>query len=264
MKAWIGSTVHVWQEYENRIFSWYSEARTASAKAQYITKLCGILPVAFFPNKDMFYGKIESDVLIISYDERALRNFRRKEVPEILPEIYDYFCYSDERYDLGCVKVTTPELKLDEKKLTRYQKRLIKIIKKDKFDYETVTLTLKGSKSYFEFLHTPRVQNFEKTSYKVKNLEELFVFAQEFVRCARQLNVRYFEVFVSAHEPCHQKIILDLGLHPRGYVPCWKYNWERNCFEDHVLFNYYEGKINEKIELLEEGKNLLKRLKVQS
>ena len=70
------------------------------------------------------------------------------------------------------------------------------------------------------------------------------------------------EVFVSAYKPDHQKIFLEAGLSPRGYIPSWNYNQKKNVFEDCILFNKFEGKIDKNIQLIPEGKELLNSLKL--
>ena len=124
-------------------------------------------------------------------------------------------------------------------------------------------LSIKRSGAYFKFLHTPQVKNVEKIEYKVNNLEELFVFLQEFKKVIRKLKVRYYEVYVSAYEPFHQGLFRSEGFIPRGYIPSWKYNPENEKFEDYVLFNCYEGEIDENIQLIPEGKELFKILSLK-
>ncbi len=262
VKAYVGSLVLVWSTYKNEVGLWYGEARTAHSNVQYLSALCSAKPIGFYPNKDVFLNKTESDLMLITYNQDTLKKNRRKNVPRILPEIVNCFLYSDNRYDLGSFELTNPKLHLDHVKLTDLQNMIIRSVKKHEFGYETIKLSYKGSKSYFTFLFTPQVQNFEKTKYEVDNLEELFVFVQEFKRCARELEVRYCEAFISAYEPEHQKIFLDLGLTPRGYIPSWQYDQDKGCFEDHVLFNYYEGKIDKNIQLIEEGVELIRILKI--
>ena len=61
--------------------------------------------------------------------------------------------------------------------------------------------------------------------------------------------------------PSYQKILLDAGFIPRGYIPRWMYNQEKNCFENHVFFNYFERNISDKVQLIEDGKELIKILR---
>ncbi|TFG06498.1 MAG: hypothetical protein EU539_07500 [Promethearchaeota archaeon] len=260
VKTTIGCMIGIWSTYRDQIYVWYAENRTAHAKAQHMAKTCGIMPIAFFPNKDVFMNNIESDIMHVIYNKKALNELRTKKPPKIIPEVAACFLYSDERYALGKVEFDLPSLQLDSIKLTKLKENLVKRVEKDRFGYEMINLSFKNSNSYFKFLYTPQVQNFEKTKYKVDNLEELFVFTMELKNLVRSYNARYCECFVSAYEPEHQKIFLDIGFKPRGYVPGWNYNEETNTFEDCVVFNYFEGKIDSQIELIKESEDLLKAL----
>ncbi len=263
MKMAMGSIIAMYRKYNDRIFRWYGECRTAHSKSQYFLSALGFKPVGFYPCKDVFYNKVESDLLIMSYDERALTTMRSNKTPKILPEAFNGFSYSDRRYDLGLCKIEHfNSLSLDTHKIKLLQKRIYTHISKDRFGYETIKFSFENSKSYFEFLYTPTVQNFEKTHYKVKCLEELYVFVQNFINCGIKLEVRYCEVFISAYKPSHQKIFYDFGLKPRGYVPSWKYNQNINKFEDCILFNWFKGEVSN-LQLLDEGKNLVEFLGIR-
>ncbi len=257
VKTTIGCMVKIWRAYKDKIYVWYAENRTAHAKAQHMAVACGIMPIAFFPNKDVFEGKIESDVMHIIYDQKALKELRRNDKPRIIPSVARCFFYAISRYHLGDVKFEDTLETLDYVKLVELTKRLIIKTQKDKFGYEVITFSFKDSDSYFAFLYTPQVQNFEKTKYHVHNAEELFVFVQEFIRTMRAYNARYCECFVSAYLPEHQKIFKDAGLMPRGYIPSWKYNYNIEKFEDHIVFNYYEGQIDESLQLVDEAEKLV-------
>ncbi|MCK4380780.1 MAG: DUF998 domain-containing protein, partial [Candidatus Lokiarchaeota archaeon] len=265
MKMAMGSIIAMYKKYNDRIFRWYGECRTAHSKSQYFLSALGFKPVGFYPCKDIFYDKVESDLLILSYDERALTTMRSKETPEILSEALNGFLYSDKRYNLGSYKLldfNNLDLNLDNHKIIGLQKNLLRHVSKDKFGYESIKLSFKNSDSFFEFLYTPTVQNFEKTHYKVKSLEELYVFVHEFLEYGKKYKIRYCEAFISAYKPAHQKVFSELGLHPSGYVPSWKYNQKTGKFEDCILFNWFEGEINN-IRLLDEGKDLLEILGIQ-
>jgi len=257
VKTTIACMIAIWTLYRNRIYVWYAENRTAHAKAQHMAVVCGIRPIAFFPNKDVFLNKVESDIMHIIYDEKALYKYRRKDVPVIIPKAARGFYYANERYNLGEVILEIPIFSLDHIKLTILKKTIITRIEKDRFGYEKITFSYRNSDAYFTFLYTPQVQNFEKTEYYVNNSEELFVFLQELKNFIRRYNIRYCECFVSAYLPEHQKIFYDTGFFPRGYVPSWKYNPSLNKFEDHIVFNYYEGALDENMKLVEESESLL-------
>jgi len=259
-KAMIGSMLGMIHKYKDVIFLWYVENRTAHAKSQYSMWVCGIAPIGFYPNKDVFLGRVESDLMQICYDERALRTLRMSTVPSILPQVESCFLYSDNRYKLGDYNIETPGIILDQKKINYLKKCLIRSSEIDDFGYETIQFRFPDTSSYFEFLYTPQVQNFEKTKYRVNSLEELYVFVEEFINCGKERGIRYCEVFLSACEPTHQKIFLNAGLSPRGYIPSWNYNTQKGVFEDNILFNWYEGNLDKDIHLIDEGKKLLKTL----
>lgn len=263
VKAMIGMMIGMINKYKEEIMMWYCENRTAHSKTQFMVLLCGLRPVAFYPNKDVFFNNVESDLMEILYDERVLRNYRTNQTPEIIPEVKDCFDYSNDRYELGLAKIVSPDIKMNLYKVLCIKKKIIKEVVKDKYGYEEVKISLKDSDSYFKFLYTPTVKNFEKTIYKIKNIEELFVLVQEFKNYAKELNIRYYEVFVSAYEPEHQKIFLESKLSPRGYVPSWKYNQEKDIFEDYILFNHYEGEIDRNIQLIPEGEELIRCLNLR-
>ncbi len=263
VKCQIGMLIWMVSAYGEKILVWYCENRTAHASTQYMVYICGMRPVGFYPNKDIFFGKVESDLMQVLYDEKALRDYRNPEHPKILPEIAKLFIYSDHRYDLGPVEFVTPKLALDTEKLVDYKKKLRVKVEKDEYGYESFLLTIEGSDSYFKFLHTPTVKNFEKTEYETSDLEELFVYAQEFKKLARKSKVRYIEVFVSAYQPEHQKVFYDLGLTPMGYVPSWEYDNFFGCFNDSILFSYNDGIVDSNIKLIDEAWDLMEVLNVK-
>ena len=260
-KAMIGSMLGMIYNFKDRIYNWYVENRTAHAKSQYSMWVCGIAPIGFYPNKDIFMGKVESDLMQILYDERTLTQYRSKKTPQILPCVETCYLYSEARYHLGAYKFVSPELTLDGEKIKGLRRDLVKHISKDKYGYETIRYEL--GNSYFEFLYTPQVQNFEKTKYFVNNLEEIYVFTREFIDCGKKLGIRYCEAFISAYEPEHQQIFYEAGLVPRGYIPSWNFNPETETFEDYILFNSFAGTIDKEIQVIDEGEELLNALELQ-
>jgi len=76
-KAMIGSMIGMVHKYREKIYVWYVENRTAHSKSQYSMWVCGIAPIGFYPNKDVFLGKVESDLMQICYDEKVLRERRK-------------------------------------------------------------------------------------------------------------------------------------------------------------------------------------------
>ena len=255
-RAMVGSMLAMLHKYKDSIYTWYVENRTAHAKSQYSMWVCGIAPIGIYPNKDIFMGKVESDLMQILYDERALKKHRCTTTPHLISPIDVCFQYSSNRYNLGSYTRNDPKITLNKLILNRLGKKLEKKVVADRFGYEEITLSLKGTDSFFTFLYTPQVQNFEKTKYHVESLEELYVFTQAFLQCKEELNVRYCELFVSAYSPEHQQVFFDAGFRPRGYVPSWEYCKDNDCFKDAILFSLFEGEMNKDIQLIEQGKEL--------
>ncbi|MFX1446439.1 MAG: hypothetical protein ACFFHV_23855 [Promethearchaeota archaeon] len=262
VKAIMGSYIWMWGKYGDRIMVWYCENRTAHCTSQYMTAVCGIKSIAIFPNKDIFFDKIETDIMGIIYVEKALKELRSNSKPKIIQEALSCFLYSNERYQLGDVQICFPKINLNKNQINQFRNSLVIKISKKKFGYEKISYKFEGSDSYFKFIYTISNQNFEKTTYKIKNLEELFVFLQEFKSTIELMNIRYSEVFVSAYKPTHQQLFHDIGFTPRGYIPSWEYNKKTDEFEDYIVFNYYIGEICS-INLLPEDLDLLNMLRIK-
>ncbi|TFF94092.1 MAG: hypothetical protein EU543_02090 [Promethearchaeota archaeon] len=258
VKAVVGSMIGIWSQYRGKICHWYCENRTAHTKSQYLSVVCGINPIAFFPNKDVFFGKIESDIMHIAYNSKALTKYRSLQIPKIIPSVKPCFQYSQEKYHLGQCSMVCPSIGLDSTKIKTLKKHIDLTIDRSPFGYETITISLNKS-SQFQFLYTPQVQNFEKTKYHVNCREELFVYLTEFKRIIQEWNIRYAESFISAYEPFHQKLFYEHGFRPRGYVPSWYYNPYDGKFEDAIVFNWFKGEMVPP-HLIKQGVDLIKRI----
>jgi hypothetical protein len=263
VKAIIGSYVWMWGSFKDKIDVWYCENRTAHAASQYITAVCGIRTIAIFPNKDRFFHEIESDVMGIIFQEHVLNDMRLKETPQLIENVIDCFLYADSQFNLGNFQIENSELELDMDKVEDLREKIIISSSEDQHAYRHITFTLLGNHSFFKFLHTPHIQNCEKVDYKVQSSEEFFVFLEYFYQYMNQHEIRYSEVFISAYKPDFQKIINIFGARARGYIPCWKYHESNNCFEDHIIFNWYQGKISN-LDLLPEGHQLFEMIGLDS
>jgi len=261
-KSIIGSYAWMWSTYKEEILMWYCENRTAHAASQYITSVCGIHTVAFFPNKDVFFDKVESDVMGVIFREKALNGYREKQTPQLIRSALDSFLHTDNLYSLGAFQLVSPDLELDYEKIVKLQKSFRKDVIKDKYGYNYYQFFLGDTKSYFTFLHTPTIQNLEKTKYHVNSLEELYVYLEEFLKVMKENSIRYSEAFVSAFSPEHQQLFYEFGFRARGYVPCWSYKKAEEAFEDYVVFNYFEGEVP-RAELLPAGQELVNMLSAQ-
>jgi len=262
LMACIGSITYIWKTYKNKILIWSAEVRTNDTAPQYCGLMCGIKPIAFFPNKDVFEEKVESNVMIIAYDDKVIKEYRSKDEPRIIRQILDSYVYSSKRYDLGTPYVENPNIVYDPIKIDKFRKEIEKKIEKDKFGNENIIFSIKDTKSLIEFLYNPYSKNIEKTKYEIKNLEELFVLLEEVKKLIQDYDANYFECFVSAYKPTHQKIFHDAGFKSTGYVPCWYYNKKQQYFEDRIVFNYYKGSIDSNIKLIPEARELLKEINI--
>ena len=261
-KAIIGSYAWMWSTYKDEILMWYCENRTAHAASQYITSVCGINTVAFFPNKDIFFDRVESDVMGVVFRKKALNGYRELHTPLLIRNALDSFLHCDNLYNLGKFKLVSPDIHLDYQKIAVLQKRFRKDLIKDKYGYQYFQFFISGTKSYFSFLHTPCIQNIEKTKYQVNSPEELYVYLEEFLKVIKENRIRYSEVFVSALNPEHQQLFYEFGFRARGYVPCWNFKKDDKSFEDFVVFNYFEGEVPRPA-LLPAGKDLVNMLSAQ-
>lgn len=261
IKAIMGSYYWMWSTFKD-IKVWHCENRTAHTASQFITAVCGINTIAIFPNKDIFYGEIESDVMGIMYRQDALVNLRSKEVPALVEGSVDSFLHADNLYQLGFFRLVSPQIKLDQKKIEQLHCVLTSHSSMDRYGYETHCFKFTGLESYFTFLHTTSIQNYEKAEYRVNCLEELYVFLEEAKKCMKEQEIRYCEFFVSAYEPEYQELFFEFGFQARGYAPCFFYNPEEGCYEDQVVFNWFHGEI-EHIELLPQGQELFSILNLK-
>ncbi len=260
IKGFLGSLIGILYLYRNKILVWYAENRTAHAASQYFCQVAGVKNVAFLPNKDIFFRKIESDMLHVGYNKDALTTFRSREIPQIIPSIINCYAFSNKRYSLGKADIVNPKLILKDQVMWELKSKINVRIKKKKFNYQIIKFTLSNTDSYLKCLYTPMVKNIEKIEYNIDKLEELHVFLTELNKFCRLKNIRYAECLVSAHEPSHQQIFLKAGFQPRGYIPSWKYNSVEKKFTDHVMFNWFVPPLSKNIQLIEEGWELLKYL----
>ena len=244
--------LYMYKKYRNQIFIWYSETLTNTAKAQYIFKQCHVEPLAFFPNKDIFCDKVESEFLQVAYDKKAINDYRSKESPKIIIEVMKPFIYASLKFNLISVDVTEPKIKLNRKEVLNLEKQFIIKEEKDDFNNVKVKMSFSDSNSYLTFLLTPQLKNIIDIEYKISKLEELSVFLNKLTLYLKDNEIRYCECYVSAYKPSHQRLFQHYGLKPRGYIPSWQYNKKLKIFEDSILFNIFLGEISDKFECLNE------------
>ena len=250
------------KRYEKKALIWYGEARSAHSKSQFLSDLLGLKPIAFFPKKDLFFNREESEILLILYDEALITQYRKNEKPKIIPRILKYYTYALMRYDLEFPEIVAHRnTKFDDEQITSIKRNLVYQEEIDNLGNKLITISIANSDAYISFIYRPIIQIFEKTNYKVLNDEQFFVFVKEVEELIKKLKIRYWEFFASAYHPSQQAILYDSGLKPFGYVPCYKYIEEEEIFEDQIAFIYYKGKVNGNLKLIPENENFLKAIK---
>ena len=261
-KLLLAGWVVLLNKYEKRALVWFGEARSAHSKSQFLGTYLGLKPIAFFPKKDIFFKREESEFLLILYDEDMLTKYRKKETPKIIPRVLTCYSYVLKRYQLGFPEIKNHvDLDFSYKKIKTIKQNLIYQEEKDNLGNSLITISINNSNAYISFLHNPLIRIFEKTDYKVSNKEQLFVFVEEVKELIKKLKIRYFEFFASAYHPTHQTILYDAGLKAFGYIPSFKYVKEEDVFEDQIVFIYYEGKVNGDLKMIPETENFLKSIK---
>jgi len=259
-KAFIGCAIYLWKKYHKIILMWYGEMRTNETSSQFFTSIVGMKPVAFYPNKDLFYNKKESDILHIIYDREMLRSLRSKQQPKIIRQALMPYTYINQRFQLGLPIIINPKISLNHNKIKTIQKNILLTFQNEEYGNKWFELSNKKSNSYFKFLYNPHSKNFEKTEYSIETLEELQAFLNYLKKLIIEMKINYFECFVSAYKVKHQKLFYDLGFKPRGYIPSFIKSKSENCFEDCIVFNYYRGKIDKNIKIIPEVADLLKSI----
>jgi len=153
------------------------------------------------------------------------------------------------------------ESELDQNKIENNRKLISRRIERDKFGKELITISIKGTNNFFQFLHYNNIQIVEKVDYKVSTLEDLYVFLEEIKSIIMEFKLRYFEVFLSAYDSTHQMVFYNAGFKPTGYIPAFKYNKDNNWYEDQVLFVYHEKELNRNTHFIRETEEFLKTIK---
>ena len=109
--------------FEKEILSFSCEVRSAHSKTQFMGKYLGLLPIAFLPNKDVFFDKEESEILIISYREEALIKYRSPKTVKIPWQVLKSYHFASDKLNIGSFKVKNyPNLVYKEKKSFKVQR----------------------------------------------------------------------------------------------------------------------------------------------
>jgi len=145
------------QKFRNQIFIWFAEIRSSFSSIQYIAKLTGLSPVGFLPNKDIFFNQPESEVLFITYNQKILHELRSSQKPQLISQAIFCYFYAFQKYNLGLPEISNNynlESELDQNKLENNRKLILRRIERDKFGNELITISIKGTNNFFQFLQS--------------------------------------------------------------------------------------------------------------
>jgi len=260
LKASIGTMYLMYKKYKHKIFTWFGEARTAHTKSQYIASLCGVKPTAILPNKDLFFNKVESEILQIGYLKSVFKNLKVKTPPVLIPECIKSFNFTKKMFFLKEYRYKECLSKINFSEVKNLEHKIDTSVKIKNFNYRKIKFFLNNHKSNLIFYYNPRINIIENIQYKVTNIEDFYCLITEISKFIREFNVRYSEMYLPVDKPEFQKILYRQGFNPRGYVLNWEYNEKEDVYEDKILFNHFNGDINCPINIIEEGKEIINLL----
>ncbi len=251
-------------KFRDRILVWFAEIRSSFSSIQYLSKSAGLLPMAFLPNKDIFFNHPESEILFVIYDRKVLFNYRSSKKPEIISQAIFCYFHAFQKYNLELPTIKnyeTIESELNNSEIAYKKKQLLRKVERDEFGNEVITFSIKGTDSYFQFQYYKNIKIAEKTIFKVATIEELQLFLNKIKAFIITSKVRYFEAYLSAYKSEHQALFFNAGFKPTGYIPAFNYNRILNDFEDQVVFVHHKKELDKIVYLIPETEEFLKTIK---
>jgi len=262
--ASIACMVALVYKFRDRILIWYGEARSSFSSIQHITNLVGLRPIAFLPNKDIFFNLPESEFFLIMYDRNVLVHRRYIKKPELISQAIFCYFFTFQKYNLELPTIKNYdnlESELNRSEIAYKKNQLTRKVERDEYGNELITYSIKGTDSYFQFQYYDNIKIAEKTIFKVSSIEELQLFLEEIKIFIITSKLRYFETYLSAYNSKHQYLFFNAGFKPTGYIPAFLYNRIENNFEDQLVFVYYKDNLDHKISLIPETEEFLKTIK---
>ena len=215
----------IMQKYRDVIKLFWSESRTAHSGSQKIAEDSGFKPVGFLPNKDIFLGKRESDLLLVLYAMNALKS--RRPDPQLIPEVVPIYKAVAEQFRLPpVVPVIAPTIDKNGYQVRGY-------IESDRYNYLHCRYHVAGR--ILKLKVNPRTQVAEEASF-ARTIDPVILKA--LVSAALDSlspALYYMEFYVSAYRPVLQRVFADLGFHATGYIPGW--DWVRGQREDAIIMS---------------------------
>ena len=251
-------------KFRDRILIWFAEIRSSFSSIQYLSKTAGLLPIAFLPNKDIFFNHPESEILFAIYDRNVLFKYRSSKKPEIISQAIFCYFHTFQKYSLELPTIKNYEnieSELNSSEIAYKKTQLLKKVERDEFGNELITFSIKGTDSYFQFQYYNNIKIAEKAIFKVSTVEELQLFLDEIKAFIITSKLRYFETYHFVFRLSAPFFFFTAGFKPTGYIPTFKYNKYRNDVEDQVVVVYHEKELDKYVYLIPETEEFLKTIK---
>lgn len=205
----------------------WTENRTAHQGSQRISEALNFYPLGLLPNKDIFQGKRESDLLYALYSMNTLK--RRRPDPQLIQEVLPIYDAVAGQFRLGPVQSVTvapiPQ---------KVEEQVHGTVIPDEYEYGRCTFWLGGETLTMKL--NPRTCVAEELVFSPEinpsTLKTLIKFA---IKTLDPI-LYYIECYVSAYQPQLQQVLADLGFTATGYAPSW--NVVHDLREDAVHFSW--------------------------
>jgi RimJ/RimL family protein N-acetyltransferase len=227
---------------ENRevIKIFWTENRTAHSGSQRISEALNFYPLGLFPNKDVFLGKRESDLLYAVYAMNTLK-LRRPDpqlIREVLP-IYKAVASQFRFPQIQPVDVSSNPPKdqpLDQTQEDQedQEDQVQGSIVPDEYEYGRCMFCMKGEVLTLKL--NPRTCVAEEALFSPKINPTILKTLVQFALDVLDPILYYIEFYVSAYQPELQQVFADLGFSATGYAPGW--NLVGGQREDMILFSW--------------------------
>ncbi len=225
-------------EYHDHIDKWYNEARTAHDIVQYLSYQIGANPYAFLEGKDYFNNQKESDLLMISYFNRALYETRYspEKIHNALISNYSHIASQHGFSDpIEIITYNDNEFIIDPREVLQTMKEINRSYTQDSHGYTHIRLFHQQSGSSLIALHTHSVKNIEKITYQYTNINIMMAFIACLHQYQRNHHIEYIEYCIPVEDTEITQILLTATYKIGGYLPAWIPGVGGDVFHDAAL-----------------------------
>ncbi len=228
------TTLHqIMKELQGRVKILYGTARMVpgDAKMQRLMEKNGFKPIGFLPDLDTGVGARESEIYEALIFSHAFK--KRRKNPIILPEIVNVLKAVQKQYR------QVKEYTIAEVDEIPIPKNGIKIGTFEDIHEYYIYITLSCGQNHIKIEIIPKAESAEIVEYNCENPEIFGALLLKIVKKVKDKNIKYLGGYINAYEPTHQKIFLQAGFKPTGYIPILDTVGER--YEDRVLMVWIPG-----------------------